>query len=632
MLKLSTPFLLLFFLLSVGGIAQSKSQEELSVISSKLDSMALRMPGLEEESDMSVSGVSPEELLRALAVSHDLNVSVMVRSGDVVTNNFTNVKVKDIFFLLAENYPIDYDFTSNVIVIKKYTPAEEVIHAIRNGQYRVSRDSLSGQFSVNISNDSLQLFARQLTRVSGVNVVYAPELSNKKVSLFIQNASLDAVISQLGFANQIEFSLSEDSVYQLVPATPTNQRNAQPTTHRTSRRSGSVNVVLNPDSTFTLNAQNLQIASILDELFAAAGQEYFYYNEPSGLVSMNVRNRTLEEILERLFTATEFSYKRESGVYYVGSSNLPGLKYTQRVELQYRSVDKLSEFLPSSLTEGLQLVDFPELNSIVASGSYPKIKALSKYITDIDKPVPVIQIEVMIIDFNRNHNVDVGIELGIAEQPVQSGGELFPGVDYTLSAQSINQIISGFNGFGSLNLGAVTPNFYASLRALETNGIIHTRSTPRLATLNGHEATITVGRTEYYVIEQQSLQGVQNPIPLLTRNYQPVSADFNLTIRPFVSGEGQVTLEVNVEQSDFTNRIAPDAPPGQVQRTFTTMIRVQDQEMILIGGLEESRDETTGRGLPWIARIPVLKWLFSSQNEIKEDNRLNIFIKPTIID
>ena len=192
-------------------------------------------------------------------------------------------------------------------------------------------------------------------------------------------------------------------------------------------------------------------------------------------------------------------------------------------------------------------------------------------------------------------------------------------------------MINSFNGFGSLNLGPVTPNFYVSLKALETNGVIKTRSTPKLATLNGTEATINIGQTEYYVQENQSFQGVQNPVPVVTRSYNAVNADFSLRIKPFLAGDDQVTLTIEVKQSDFTARIAPDAPPGQVTRTFNTIIRVKNEEMILLGGLEETSKENTGKGVPFLARIPVIKWFFSSRRKVKSDNRLNIFIKPTII-
>src|SRR5690606_8001917 len=116
-----------------------------------------------------------------------------------------------------------------------------------------------------------------------------------------------------------------------------------------------------------------------------------------------------------------------------------------------------------------------------------------------------------------------------------------------------------------------------------------------------------------------------------TRNYQSVQANFSLRIRPIVSGDNQVTLDIEVEQNDFTARISPEAPPGQVSRKFTSLIRVAGDDMILLGGLEEKTVDNSGRGVPLLSRIPVLRWLFSSRTRSASKSKLNIFIKPRIL-
>jgi type IV pilus assembly protein PilQ len=53
--------------------------------------------------------------------------------------------------------------------------------------------------------------------------------------------------------------------------------------------------------------------------------------------------------------------------------------------------------------------------------------------------------------------------------------------------------------------------------------------------------------------------------------------------------------------------------------------------MIMLGGLEENTIDHSGSGLPGLSRIPVLRWLFGSRTKKKTENKLTIFIKPTII-
>ncbi len=612
--------------------AQAQTNPRLTAIRVGLESLEIDVPGLSETTELSVSGVPLGEFLRALAKSHELNLSIDAELKEPVTNNFSNVKVADILYFLAEDYNLDYQFTGNIIKISRFEPPADTT-AYAPKQLSIAADSTNGMLTVNFKRDSIELVTRQLAETTGENIVYAPELSGKLLTLYLQNATLDKVLEQLCFSNQMRVEYATDSVYRLLPPEPKNDQNTrnQSISSRKRRMSSGVTFVNNEDTTYTLLAENQPLNQIVKAVFSELDVNLFYYAEPQGNLTVETTGKNVDEILRQIFFGTQYTFRKVDGNYYIGERIQEGMRATERLHLQYRSIEKVREYIPAGLLKDLEVVEFPELNSLIVSGSYPQIQELGAYFKEIDQPVPVIQIEVIIIDYNRSHDISAGIEMGLGESPAKSGGKINPGVDYTLGAQTINQIISSFNGFGSLNMGPVTPNFYIGLRALETNGIIKTRSTPRLATLNGHEANISIGRTEYYAVEQQTLQGVQNPIPIITRNYNSVQADFSLKIKPFVSGEGQVTLEIEVQQSDFTGRIAPDAPPGQQTRKFNTIIRVLNEDMILIGGLEEKSKEETGSGLPWLSRVPVIKWLFSSRNKVKSDNRLNIFIKPTII-
>jgi type II secretory pathway component HofQ len=51
----------------------------------------------------------------------------------------------------------------------------------------------------------------------------------------------------------------------------------------------------------------------------------------------------------------------------------------------------------------------------------------------------------------------------------------------------------------------------------------------------------------------------------------------------------------------------------------------------MIGGLEEESTNETGSGTPFLSRIPIIKWFFSSRTKAKSKSKLTIFIKPTVI-
>jgi type IV pilus assembly protein PilQ len=238
----------------------------------------------------------------------------------------------------------------------------------------------------------------------------------------------------------------------------------------------------------------------------------------------------------------------------------------------------------------------------------------------------------MLLENNRNAIVETGISAGIGDKPVVTKGSIFPGADITLGAETINKIINNFDGFGSLNIGSVVPNFYLSLKALEANGNVKIRSTPRLSTLNGHKAFLSIGETTYYVVTNQNYYGSQIPQASEIKNYQPIDAELSVSIMPLVSGDGQITMDIKVIQSSFNGqKVDKDAPPGINSREFTSIIRVKDQDLVVLGGLEEKVKNDSGSGVPLLSRIPIIKWFFSSRKREDSKKKLTVLIKPTVI-
>lgn len=294
-------------------------------------------------------------------------------------------------------------------------------------------------------------------------------------------------------------------------------------------------------------------------------------------------------------------------------------------------VEALVNILPDEVKQDLDIkVDY-ELNSFYVNGPSANIERFRDFINKIDKPVPVVLIEVMILEVSKTSTVETGVSWGIGDQPTTTQGGIYPETNLSLGANTVNNIIGNFNGFGSLNIGRVVPNFFATIKAMESNGDLKIRSTPRLSTLNGHRAYFSNGQTSYYAITDQAVIGSDNPVTTTAINYQPIDAELGLTIKPLVSGDGQVTLDISVIQSSFGARIAEDAPPDINSREFSSLIRMKDQDIAVLGGLEEQSRNNSGSGVPFLARIPIIKWLFSKRVREGRKAKLTVLIKPTVI-
>lgn len=301
--------------------------------------------------------------------------------------------------------------------------------------------------------------------------------------------------------------------------------------------------------------------------------------------------------------------------------------------MKYRTVDKVVDVIPAELKQGVEIKTFHDLNSLVISGEGVRCDRITAFLDEIDKSVPLISIDVIIVDATTNNSQTIGLGVGIGSSEAQTRGTASPGLDVTLNAESLNRILASFSGFGSINLGPVTSLFYADLQLLEEAGKIVLRSTPRLSTLNGHKATLKSGEVKYYKESQVNIIGTQNPLQSESYLWKNVEASFVLDITPHVSQDSTITMDISLSQDEFTTTDDDDkyAPPGISKRSFTSIIKVKDGEMVLLGGIEKNLKDNTSKGLPYVTRVPFLRSIFGKTRKVKTDSRLNIFIKPTII-
>jgi len=336
-----------------------------------------------------------------------------------------------------------------------------------------------------------------------------------------------------------------------------------------------------------------------------------------------------------MFEATEYTYVEDDGYFLIGRENSKGLRTTELIQLENRTIETIKQSIPKNLLKGIEVNNFIELNSLIVSGAKFKIDELKRYIYQIDQVVPMVLIEVMIVNYQKGYDISTGLISGVnpsSEGAIESSGTLLNSFNIGLNGETINGLIDTFNGLKTFNLGKVNKNFYLSLQALENNSIINVHSTPKIATLSGHQATVSIGETSYYFEQNNTLltNNIGNDI-LQSGTWKSTDANLSVSIEPNVSKDESVTLSINVQQSSFLPRVGENAPPGKTTQNFDALIRVKNNEMILLGGLEEFEKGDSSSGIPLLARIPVLKWFFSSKNKSKNKSKLHVFIKPTIV-
>jgi type IV pilus assembly protein PilQ len=608
---------IILLLCLIFGSFQIFGQNKIYSIKTVLDSLAsTSVPELNNEVDISFSNIAIKELIRTIGNTTGVNITIDPTVTYSVNSNFNKVRAADVIGFLCSRYNLDLVNLGAIIHLQPIIIKEEKLSV------EMINDSIISYEAYKIKTAD---FFKELTDKTGSNFILSPDLGNALINGYAKNIGFKDALIQLSGENKLEIKRKADHLYAVSPAL---NKGAGEVIDDAKTKKATKFTLKYQEELIDAEIENTPVYNILEELSHQSGYSVCLLSAIDGKASIRTKYTGLPDFMNSLFFGTENTYRISDRTIFIGSRKLPGIKSCEVVKLNNRSVDSLLQALPQQIKQDLSIKEFAEQNSFIIWGDADIISNFTKTLEKIDVVVPVILIDVIIVDAGKNFEIETGLEAGIKDTPTATSGTINPGLDYTMGATSVNNMLSRI---GLTNLGKVTPNFYVKLKAMETDGKLEIRSTPQLSTMNGHSAKMSIGQTEYYREEMSNMYGSQNPQLQTQKIFKPVEAKLAVNIKPFVTGNGQVSLTIEVEQSQFTARIDEFAPPGLESRKFSSMIRVRNQEMILLGGLEENTNSSTRNGWPFLSKVPILNWIFSHKTEKNNKSHLNIFIKPTVI-
>jgi len=630
--------------LSIYSYTNLFAQDRFQEIEQKLNELAsTTVSGLNGKVEISVNNVSIQEFLRGLAKVNNVNLNLDPTLDIKVINNFSNETFANVLLFLAREYNLDLSFVGSIISVSPYKQAIPLVKHFSK-EIAISFDKTAGSLTMDLKGDSLPLVTKMITQLSNINVVWAPYLKEKIVTGYIQNMPFDLALSTFAFANDLAINKAEEGLYLIEKKIDLPQlsnrktgaiRKGSETPYYDPSQLGKilldVKETLDGEKLLTLDADEVNIKDIIKVVSQQLDIEYFLFANLNGSVTTHIVARSYEEFLSHLFKGTDYTFKKQNDLYLIGERKQEGLRVTKVVRLKYRSVENIVNFIPGNIKQGVEIKEFSELNAIVLSGSYPQIQEIEAFIESIDEVVPLVLIEVILLDIRKSKSTKVGLIAGLGDSTVSTQGTILPGFDFAFSSASINNFLSNITAGTPINLGKVTPNFYLGLSAIDNQDNANVRSVPKISTLNGHQASFSVGSQRFYSINQQSLIGTQNPVVQTTQQWNNVEANMSISIKPLVAENDQVTLEIDVQISDFIGDPPANAPPPSTNSQFQSLIRIKSDEMVILGGIERIEKSQSGTGIPLLSRIPILKWFFGSRSKSKSTTISVVFIKPTII-
>ncbi|MBC8756047.1 type II and III secretion system protein [Kordia sp. YSTF-M3] len=629
---------ILLFLFSGWTFAQESNDYR-----EKLDALSTEINAYNKTMQVEISGIALYDFISAIADEHKLSVDVDTALDQLISSNFYDVPVKDVLLFLIGKHDLEMDVKGKILVIRKKEIIPEIPKIIPLKKIDVSYNKENDFLSVKLKKDSIAKVAQAITDASQKNIILSPSIKKQTISAYILNRPFDQVLEMMAKSNNLMITKDENDFYYIdksdiiIKDNPTTKKSGRKKSTQkkngTLTNNGEYSLAIDKKGFLSVNAFEADVLSILVEAAEKLNINYFMYDKPEKVTTtLLATGITFEELLRNVLKGKEYTYKKVDEVFLIGKHDTDGIRKTILIQMENRTIESVKATFPKALVQKMDIVEFVELNGFVVTGSDIQVRAMREFLREIDKVVPNIEIEVMIVQYQKGYEIQTGFQAGLDDNKRTTSGVLFPTTDVQANANSVNGLIDAFNGLGIVNLGKVTERFYLSLKMLENNSYIKVESTPKLVTLNGHEATTSIGETSYYFEQQNQLVptgGINNNI-LQSGTWKSTEANLSVRIKPFVSKDEHVTLEISVEQSSFLGRAGENAPPGKATRKFESMIRVKNNEMILLGGLDELENENSGTGTPFFSRIPVIKWFFSSRKKKKEKSKLHILIKPTV--
>ncbi len=275
------------------------------------------------------------------------------------------------------------------------------------------------------------------------------------------------------------------------------------------------------------------------------------------------------------------------------------------------------------------------------------LKTIEAVIKEIDVAPIQVLIEAVIITVDLEQNQNLGVNFAVVDNLAQdlgtigNGSILAPNSGFTpaklltvpaaataSAVAAAGRLNGGVNapGFNSntdgIKFGFVGKNVSGFVNALETLGETRVLASPRILVLNKQKAEIQLGqRLGYPTITQNFTSTVQQ--------IQFLNTGTLLRLRPFVSSDGMVRMEIHPERS--TGSVPPPQfIPSQNTAEMTTNVMIPDGATLVIGGLMEDERDYSQQGLPGLNRVPILGAAFGNKAKTLGKRELVVLLTPHI--
>ncbi len=419
------------------------------------------------------------------------------------------------------------------------------------------------------------------------------------------------------------------------------------------------------DKTISMDFEDAELSDVLKIFSQQSGMNFIAADEIRGKqVTLYFEKVPVEEALNRILKANNLTYElqSDSNIFIVKSLGPVSTQLTTRVyRLKHSSVsnskikdtftiesaegeedssessssdgggseDKgIKEALKRVLSNEGEVVEDPRTNSLIVSDYPDRFPAIEQTIARLDVPIPQILIEVEMLDISKSIADLMGIKPGATPLSFTGGSRThyYPWDQNELVRKG--SVTGSTYTSGTIDASGLT----ATLQFLKTHTDTKNLARPRILTLNNETAEIMISTDE--AIGIKTITQASEGSSTLSVEAERVETGVFLTVTP----------QANLETREITMAIQPRVIEARTGGTFQgqtfkdaeergtkSILRVPDNQTIVIGGLLRDDSEKTRTGIPILSKIPILGMAFRHKDDNKTKRELVIFITPHIL-
>jgi general secretion pathway protein D len=376
--------------------------------------------------------------------------------------------------------------------------------------------------------------------------------------------------------------------------------------------------------------------------------------------NLDLNNVTLEEALNYIALQTHTFWKpiSRNAIFVTTESDPNRQEYQDEVVKVFyiQNASTANEFTEifnavrtaARLTTGVMSV--PTQNAIIARGSVDTMALVEKLVHDLDRPKAEVVVDVIVMSVNKTKHTVLGASaLGQGGLTVPftftprnptttpsttTSGTTTTGTTTTSGTTTTN---SGFTlaragHFSSADYSTTFPS--TVVQALLNDATTRILQRPQVRATDGGKASLLIGSSIPYVSGSlNSAVATPGSIPYATTQFQQINVGTQIEFAPHVNGTEDISMHLKVELSNVLQQIpiAGIQEPVIGKQTDEADVRMKDGEVTIISGLSDKELNSTISGLPGLANLPLLGYIFGTKDKTNTDNEILIALIPHIV-